>query len=218
MGEIHRYEDPGGSASLGKAKRSRWMQLVTMVESRNTAVRAVLHAGWSIGRRHLLANAELREARAATKPDRFFGRHSQLLLSSVRLLVDLGVHNHRFDELRPLILERRHERRHRVDLYPLHRERAQARQHIGGGHDERIELASLVARIEDSRHELRRGDVVPTWQLFRVAVHHLIPNRSARTSKAAVSVKRPHMVNNVQRRARLTADSARLPATLGRRR
>jgi len=33
------------------------MQLVTMVERRNAAVRAVLHAGWSIGRRHLLATA-----------------------------------------------------------------------------------------------------------------------------------------------------------------
>ena len=106
MGEIHRYEDLGGSASLGKAKRSRWMQLVTMVESRNTAVRAVLHVGWSIGRRHLLANAELRETRAAAKPDRFFGRHPQLLLSPVRRLVGLGVHNHRFDKSRPLIPER----------------------------------------------------------------------------------------------------------------
>src|ERR1700687_547741 len=80
MGEVH-------CTLLGKAKRSRWMQLVTRAESRNAAVRAVLHAGWSIGRRHLLANTELREARATAKPDRFLGRHWQLLLSSVPPLV-----------------------------------------------------------------------------------------------------------------------------------
>src|SRR5712691_11911536 len=77
---------PGCCTLLGKAKRSRWMQLVTMVESRNAAVRAVLHAGGSIGRRHLLANTELRETRATTKPDRFLGRHWQLLLSVLALI------------------------------------------------------------------------------------------------------------------------------------
>src|SRR5712691_10578288 len=114
---------PGCCTLLGKAKRSRWMQLITMVESRNAAVRAVLHAGGSIGRRHLLANTELRETRATAKPDRFLGRHWQLLLSSVRPLVGLGLHSHRRDELAPLMLGRRHQRRHRERLHALGRQR-----------------------------------------------------------------------------------------------
>src|SRR5216683_6168550 len=67
----HRYDYHGCCTLLGKAKRSRRMQLVTMVERRNAAVRTVLHAGWSIGRRHFLAKTELREARGTAKPDRF---------------------------------------------------------------------------------------------------------------------------------------------------
>jgi len=77
------------------------MRLVAIVESRNAAVRAVLHAGWSIGRRHLLASTELREARLTTKPDGFLGGHWQLLLSPFRPLANLGLHCHRLDKFRP---------------------------------------------------------------------------------------------------------------------